>query len=317
VKEDVFFEVKNLKTHYPIKDVLEKGKVVKALDGVSFSLKKNQTLGIVGESGCGKSTLAKTLMGLVQPNNGEILFQGKDLNKLTKIERFKTIQMIFQDPYSSLNPRKQAWRLIAEPLIINSSLSRKECYMKACDLMEKVGLRSEYATKYPHMFSGGQRQRLGIARALILNPKILICDEPVSALDVSIQAQVLNTLMELQRELELTYIFISHDLNVINHISDQILVMYLGNTVEKGKRDILFENPNHPYTKALLAASPNVFQRDKENIPLKGELPSPINPPDGCNFHERCPIATDICKESIPFLENKNHRLISCHHSVD
>lgn len=305
-------EVNNLKTHYPVKDLFQKDTVVKALDGVSFKLGAKQTLGVVGESGCGKSTLAKTLMGLVEPTEGEVLFHGKTRNELGRKESFETIQMIFQDPYSSLNPRKQAWRLIAEPLLINSKLSKKECFDRACELMERVGLRADYAHRYPHMFSGGQRQRLGIARALIMNPKVLICDEPVSALDVSIQAQVLNTLMELQDELDLTYIFISHDLNVVHHISDQLLVMYLGKIVEQGPRDAIFENPKHPYTKALFESSPNIFEGNKDHQPLEGELPSPLNPPKGCAFHERCPLASEKCRQEIPLLEKREGRYYAC-----
>lgn len=305
-------EVNNLKTHYPLKDLFQKDTVVKALDGVSFKLGAKQTLGVVGESGCGKSTLAKTLMGLVEPTEGEVLFHGKTRNELGRKESFETIQMIFQDPYSSLNPRKQAWRLIAEPLLINSKLSKKECFDRACELMERVGLRADYAHRYPHMFSGGQRQRLGIARALIMNPKVLICDEPVSALDVSIQAQVLNTLMELQDELDLTYIFISHDLNVVHHISDQLLVMYLGKIVEQGPRDAIFENPKHPYTKALFESSPNIFEGNKDHQPLEGELPSPLNPPKGCAFHERCPLASEKCRQEIPLLEKREGRYYAC-----
>lgn len=305
-------EVNNLKTHYPVKDLFQKDTVVKALDGVSFKLGAKQTLGVVGESGCGKSTLAKTLMGLIQPTEGEVLFHGKTRNELGRKESFETIQMIFQDPYSSLNPRKQAWRLIAEPLLINSNLSKKDCFDRACELMERVGLRADYAHRYPHMFSGGQRQRLGIARALIMNPKVLICDEPVSALDVSIQAQVLNTLMELQDELDLTYIFISHDLNVVHHISDQLLVMYLGKVVEQGPRDAIFENPKHPYTKALFEASPNIFEGNKDHQPLEGELPSPLNPPKGCAFHERCPLASEKCRQETPLLEEREGRYYAC-----
>lgn len=305
-------KVENLKTWYPIKDLLKTESFVKALDGVHFELGKKQTLGIVGESGCGKSTLAKTLMGLIPPTEGKVYFEGTPFDQLSQKERFQTIQMIFQDPYSSLNPRKQAWRLIAEPLLINSTLTKKQCFEKACELMELVGLRSEYAHRYPHMFSGGQRQRIGIARALVMQPKVLICDEPVSALDVSIQAQVLNTLMKLQDDLGLSYIFISHDLNVVHHISDTLLVMYLGKVAEYGPRDQVFKNPIHPYTQALLKASPNIFEGEKEHVPLEGELPSPLNPPEGCAFHERCPLATDRCRREVPELLERHGRLVAC-----
>jgi dipeptide transport system ATP-binding protein len=303
----MLLEVENLSIDFKTK----KG-TLQAVRDISFSLERGETLGVVGESGCGKSTLAKTLMGLVQPTEGEIDFLGVPRKELSRKECFETIQMIFQDPYSSLNPRKQAWRLISEPLLINSTLSKKECFNRACELMERVGLRAEYAHRYPHMFSGGQRQRLGIARALVMNPKILICDEPVSALDVSIQAQVLNTLMELQDELDLTYIFISHDLNVVHHISDQLMVMYLGKIVEQGPRNEIFENPKHPYTKALFEASPNIFEGDKTHKPLEGELPSPLNPPTGCAFHERCPMVTEECKRKTPPLELREGRYYAC-----
>lgn len=305
-------KVEGLKKHYPIQGLFGDKALVKALDGVSFEVEKKHTLAIVGESGCGKSTLAKTLMGLEEKTSGEIQFEGKSSDILKGKDLYQTIQMIFQDPYNSLNPRKKAWKIIAEPLLINNKVSQKEAYNKACELMEKVGLRPQMANRYPHMFSGGQRQRLGIARALILNPKVLICDEPISALDVSIQAQVLNLLVELQDQLELTYLFISHDLNVVKHIADSVLVMYLGKVVEYGKRQEIFENPQHPYTKALLEASPNIFEPEKEHNPLEGEPPSPLSPPSGCAFHERCPIATERCHTETPQLEAALGRKVAC-----
>lgn len=304
--------VNNLKKHYPVKGLFKDKIFVKALDGVSFEVKKNETLAIVGESGCGKSTLAKTLMGLEEATEGEIFFSGKNSHVLKGKDLYQTIQMIFQDPYNSLNPRKKAWKIVAEPLLINTSVSQEEAYNRACGLMTKVGLRPEMANRYPHMFSGGQRQRLGIARALILNPQILICDEPVSALDVSIQAQVLNLLVELQDQLQLTYLFISHDLNVVKHIADSILVMYLGRIVEYGSREQIFTRPKHPYTRALLEASPNIFDPDKEHTPLQGEPPSPLSPPSGCAFNERCPHATDRCRQEAPLLEQLEGREIAC-----
>ncbi len=305
-------KVQELKKHYALKGLLNSKAMVKALDGVSFEVKKKQTLAIVGESGCGKSTLAKTLMGLEEETSGQVFFEGVDSKALKGKSLYQTIQMIFQDPYNSLNPRKTAWKIIAEPLLINQKVSQKEAYERACQLMEKVGLRPEMANRYPHMFSGGQRQRLGIARALILNPKILICDEPISALDVSIQAQVLNLLVELQDQLDLTYLFISHDLNVVKHIADTVLVMYLGKVVEYGRREQIFENPQHPYTRALLEASPNIFEPEKEHNPLAGEPPSPLNPPQGCAFHERCPQATERCKSESPDLQERSSRMVSC-----
>lgn len=305
-------KVSNLKKHYPIQGLFGDKATVKALDGVSFEVENKHTLAIVGESGCGKSTLAKTLMGLEAATDGDVSFEGKNSSLLKGKELYQTIQMIFQDPYNSLNPRKKAWKIIAEPLLINSKVTQKEAYTKACELMEKVGLRPQMANRYPHMFSGGQRQRLGIARALILNPKILICDEPISALDVSIQAQVLNLLVELQDQLNLTYLFISHDLNVVKHIADSVLVMYLGKVVEYGPREEIFTNPQHPYTKALLQASPNIFEPEKEHNPLSGEPPSPLNPPSGCAFHERCPLATERCHTETPQLETALGREIAC-----
>lgn len=305
-------KVDNLKVHYPVTSPFGETKYVKALDGISFDVEEKQTFGIVGESGCGKSTLAKALMGLESPTAGDIYFNGKNANDLAKGERYKMIQMIFQDPYSSINPRKKAWQLIAEPLMINQQLPKKEYFDRACELMKLVGLRPELAHRYPHMFSGGQRQRIGIARALILNPKILICDEPVSALDVSIQAQVLNLLMKLQDDLGLTYLFISHDLSVVNHISDKTMVMYLGKIVEYGKRDAIFEKPVHPYTQALMASSPSLAEKDPNIKPISGELPSPLNPPTGCSFHKRCPQAKAECSQNVPFLEMKSNRAVSC-----
>mgnify|MGYP005629469547 FL=1 len=304
--------VNNLKKHYPIKKTFGPEQTVKALDGISFEVKENQTLGIVGESGCGKSTLAKQLMKLETASEGTIDFGHSEISSLSSKELQSHIQMIFQDPYSSINPRKQAWKLIAEPLFINTNLSKEECFKRATEMMAKVGLRPELANRYPHMFSGGQRQRIGVARALILQPKILICDEPVSALDVSIQAQVLNLLMKLQDELKLTYLFISHDLSVVKHISDTILVMYLGKIVEYGPREQVFNNPQHPYTKALMASSPSLNTSCKQHTPITGELPSPLNPPSGCTFHKRCPVATEACSTSVPQLVKYQNRLVSC-----
>ena len=306
-------EIKNVKKHYDVKTAFGSNGVVKALDGITFDAKEKKTLGIVGESGCGKSTLARQLMRLEEPTEGSISLEGRDITSFERSEYQSKIQMIFQDPYSSINPRKKAWQIIAEPLLINSNLSKEECRTRACDMMRIVGLRPELANRYPHMFSGGQRQRIGIARALVQNPEIVICDEPVSALDVSIQAQVLNLLMKLQDEMGLTYLFISHDLSVVKHISDEIMVMYLGKVVEYGSRDEVFMNPQHPYTKALMNASPSLdLEHLGKHEPLQGELPSPLNPPPGCAFHKRCPVATEQCKSVEPALELKNNRYTSC-----
>lgn len=305
-------EVRNLKTYYPV----NKGphKVVKALNDISFALKPKTTLGIVGESGCGKSTLAKTLMGLEQRTDGEILFDGKGFDSFKSKERYQFMQMVFQDPLDSLNPRKKAWEIIADPLLINTKISKADALKKAQELMEIVGLRPEQAQKYPHMFSGGQRQRLGIARALVLNPKVLILDEPVSALDVSIQAQILNLLKKLQDDLGLSYIFITHDLSVVNYIADELLVMYLGKIAEYGDAKRVFQAPFHPYTKTLLKSAHISQSEEIKNFPklISTELPSPLNPPAGCAFHTRCPKALDECHTILPPVEEKNQRLVSC-----
>lgn len=306
-------KVENLKKHYLIKGLFNTKGIVKALDGVSFGLKRKETLAVVGESGCGKSTLAKALMQIEQKTEGQILFNGIEQSEILKKDFYRQIQMIFQDPYSSINPRKRAWQIISEPLKVNTDLSNSECQDRALEIMKKVGLRPELADRYPHMFSGGQRQRIGIARALMLQPQIIICDEPVSALDVSIQAQVINLLIDLQDEMNLSYIFISHDLGVVKHISDRILVMYLGKIVEYGDRKQIFDNPLHPYTKVLLSSAPKVRGSREQRIILQGELPSPLNPPTGCRFHKRCPLATARCSVVEPELVIKSNRLVACH----
>ncbi len=290
-------------------------KFVKAMDGVSLSVKKGQTIGIVGESGCGKSTLAKTLMHLETPTAGKIFVRGKESQELAPSDYRHFIQMIFQDPYSSVNPRKKAWQIIGAPLMISQNqggLDHHEIKNRAIQMMEKVGLRSELADRYPHMFSGGQRQRLGIARALMLRPSVLICDEPVSALDVSIQAQVLNLLVDLQNEYGLTYLFISHDLSVVNHLCDTIAVMYLGKIVEFGPREEVLYEPKHPYTQALIESSPNLQKDSSAYRPLEGELPSPIDPPSGCSFNKRCPRRFEGCDTKTPELKKEGDSLVSC-----
>ncbi len=258
----ILFDVKNLTKHYEIKrGLLAKPKIIKAVNGIDFNVKKGEILSIVGESGCGKSTTAKLLMTIEKPTSGEIMFEGEDITKFSENELKKyrkKVQIIFQDPYSSLNPRWKVGRIIAEPLLLNSDLQKEEIKEKTLAIMKKVGLKEEWYERYPHQFSGGQRQRIGIARALIINPEVIICDEPVSALDVSIQAQVLNLLLDLQEEFNLTYVFISHDLSVVEHISDRILVMYFGDIVESGDVDEIFSNPKHEYTKTLLGAIPKI-----------------------------------------------------------
>ena len=303
-----------LKKHYACRRGLRRNAgTVKALDGVGFEVGEKMTLGIVGESGCGKSTLARQLVGLERPTSGRVMIGGEDLADLPRSRLRSKIQLIFQDPHSSLNPRKKAWQLIAEPLAINTDLSTKERFFRAVRLMEKVGLRHELTHRYPHMFSGGQRQRIGIARALALRPKVLVCDEPVSALDVSIQAQVLNLFLDLQGQLDLTYLFISHDLHVVRHVSDLVMVMYLGKVVEHGTRDRIFSRPLHPYTKALMASSPDVHATRKDRPPtIQGELPSPLDPPSGCAFHKRCPIATERCSREAPSLRSVQGRDVAC-----
>lgn len=286
--------------------------MLKAVDDISLKIYKGETLGIVGESGSGKSTLGRTILKLIEPTDGEIIFEGHHIESL-KSNRLQVIrnqmQMIFQDPFGSLNPRMRIEKIIEEPIKMHTKLSKIERKSRVRELIEKVGLSEEALKKFPHEFSGGQRQRIGIARSLAMNPKLIIADEPVSALDVSIQSQVLNLMMDLQDELDLTYLFISHDLSVIKHISDQVAVMYLGRIVEIGSKDSLYDNPLHPYTKALLSAIPVVnFDEKREEIPLYGELPSPVDPPIGCAFHTRCPFAMDRCRQERPQLKNINRK---------
>ncbi|MEE8366016.1 MAG: dipeptide ABC transporter ATP-binding protein [Gammaproteobacteria bacterium] len=313
-------EGRDLKRYYPVKDsgIFAKSSILKALDGASFSLDSGKTLAIVGESGCGKSTLARLATMIEKPTEGNIFISGIDphANNGAEISQLRQdIQMIFQDPYGSLNPRKKIGTIIEEPIVINRKMSAAERRLLAESMLSKVGLRPEHYDRYPHMFSGGQRQRIAIARALVLKPKILIADEPVSALDISIQAQVLNILMDLQEEMNLALVFISHDLSVVRRIADQIMVMYLGKVVEQGDAKMIFSNPSHPYTQALLGATPAVDPKlRRERVKLTGELPSPLNPPTGCAFHTRCRFVQDRCRVTAPKLEMKFERQVACHY---
>ncbi len=292
---------------------------VKALDGADFSMVNGKTLAVVGESGCGKSTLARLVTMIEEPTSGNLIIDGENITdassaKLAELRR--TVQIVFQDPYSSLNPRKKVGTILEEPLKINTSMSATERREAAMAMMGKVGLRPEHYSRYPHMFSGGQRQRIAVGRALMLKPRIVILDEPVSALDVSIQAQVLNLLADLQDEFDLAYLFISHDLSVVRFVADEIMVMYLGHPVEMGTRDEIFENPRHPYTKALLSATPKADPlAEKDRIKLIGELPSPLDPPSGCPFHPRCPSVGEKCDTLWPATETitPGHE-VACHH---
>jgi oligopeptide transport system ATP-binding protein len=302
-KTSHLLEVRNLVKHFPVDNSDD---VVQAVDDVSFNIIGGETLGLVGESGCGKSTVGKCLLRLHEPTSGEVLFEGKDIVGLPNSEMQplrREMQIIFQDPYASLNPRLSVRSIIAEPLKIHKIGDKASQNAKVEDLLSKVGLDPKYADRYPHEFSGGQRQRIGIARALALNPKLIICDEPVSALDVSVQAQVVNLLQELQDEFGLTYLFISHGLAVVEHISDRVAVMYLGKIVEICDADELYENPLHPYSQALLSAIPIPDPKHKrDRIVLKGDVPTPINPPSGCRFRTRCPIAIEECSRVQPEL---------------
>jgi len=320
---ETILEVQNLKKYFPIKSgVLQRTSgYIKAVDGIDLSIYKGETIGIVGESGCGKSTFGRTIIRLYEPTGGQILFKGQNISHLSEAELRKNvrknIQMIFQDPYASLNPRKTLKSIIQEPIQTHRLYSGKERTEKIQELLEKVGLSGTYMNRYPHEFSGGQRQRIGIARALALNPDVIIADEAVSALDVSIQAQIINLMQDLQAEFDLTYVFISHDLSVVRHISDRVGVLYLGKMMELAPKHSLFEEPLHPYSQALLSAVPvprKRGQKKRERILLKGELPSPSNPPSGCVFHTRCPMATDQCKVEKPaFKEAKPNHFVACH----
>lgn len=310
-------EVQNLKKYFPIKKgiLLREVGQVKAVDDVSFYVRKGETLGLVGESGCGKSTLGRTLIRLYEPTSGEVTFEGqnflKEKGEALRKKR-KDMQMIFQDPYASLDPRMTIGQILSQPFEIHGLLTPKERIEKVKELLQTVGLKASQINRYPHEFSGGQRQRISIARAIALNPRLVIADEPVSALDVSIQAQILNLMKDLQEKLQLTYVFISHDLSVIEHLCDRIAVMYLGKIVEIAPRDELFKNPKHPYTQALIAAIPRVGEGKKQmKKSLTGEVPSPINPPSGCTFHTRCPYKMDVCVQKIPSLlsfDDPNHK---------
>jgi dipeptide transport system ATP-binding protein len=315
---DVVIEAVDLKRHYEIRLGLLRGHAtVRAVDGISFTLQAGRTLAIVGESGSGKSTLARVVTLIEPPSGGTLKLMGRDpfsADAAAKRELRRAVQMVFQDPYGSLNPRRKVGAILEEPLIINTAMKAEERRQRALAMLAAVGLRPEHYIRYPHMFSGGQRQRIAIARALMLNPRLVVADEPVSALDISIQAQVLNLMMDLQEQFNLAYLFISHDLSVVRHIANDVLVMYLGRPVEHGPKEALFTHPRHPYTMALLAATPRVDPDQRINPQIvKGELPSPLNPPKGCAFHTRCPFVRDRCKAEIPPLRPVEDRLAACH----
>lgn len=320
MSEKLLLKVEGLKKYFPIKKGLfgQTSGYVKAVDDISFYVNEGETLGIVGESGCGKSTTGRMLMRLLEPTDGRVEFDGKELTSLSKEEMRKVrrdIQMVFQDPYASLNPRHTVEKILEEPLIVHGMGNAKERRQKVHSFLEIVGLNAYHAKRYPHQFSGGQRQRIGIARALMTNPKLIIADEPVSALDVSIQSQVLNLMQDLQREFKLTYIFIAHDLGVVRHISDRVGVMYLGKMVELATSEQLYSKALHPYTEALLSAVPVPDPSyQKEQILLEGDIPNPANPPTGCPFHTRCPARMDICSKVTPMLEeHEPGHMVACH----
>jgi oligopeptide transport system ATP-binding protein len=318
--ETLLLEVKHLKKHFPIKGGVFSKTIgyVYAVDDINFTLEKGETLGLVGESGCGKSTTGRTILRLIEPTDGAIYFEGQDITTLDKSAMRalrREMQIIFQDPYASLNPRMTVGSIIGEPLEIHKIAKGSEKEERVASLLQKVGLRAEDMRKYPHEFSGGQRQRIGIARALALNPKLIVCDEPVSALDVSIQAQVINLLEDLQAEFGLSYLFIAHNLNVVEHISNRVAVMYLGQIVELASDEELYRNPQHPYTEALLSAVPIPDPTvKKKRIILEGDVPSPINPPKGCHFHTRCMYKDKICEEVEPeFKDIGGGHWVACH----
>ncbi|AGI22912.1 dipeptide transporter ATP-binding subunit [Pseudomonas sp. ATCC 13867] len=311
---------RDLTRHYEISQGLFKPHaLVRALNGVSFELQAGKTLAVVGESGCGKSTLARALTLIEEPTAGSLQIAGhevKGANHETRKQLRRDVQMVFQNPYASLNPRQKIGDQLAEPLLINTNLSRTERRERVQAMMKQVGLRPEHYQRYPHMFSGGQRQRIALARAMMLRPKVLVADEPTSALDVSIQAQVLNLFMDLQEEYGTAYVFISHNLAVVRHVADDVLVMYLGRPAEMGPAEKLYERPLHPYTQALLSATPAIHpDPDKPKIKIQGELPNPLNPPSGCAFHKRCPYATERCRSEVPELRLLDERQVACHHA--
>lgn len=314
---EILVEVKNLKQYFPVRTGLLSSKPLKAVDDVSFTIGRGETLGLVGESGCGKTTVGRTILRLYEPTAGEVIFDGEPVTAKNITHMRKQMQMVFQDPYSSLDPRMTVEDIIGEPLDVHKLYAnRKERREKILDLMATVGLNAEHATRYAHEFSGGQRQRIGIARSLAVHPKFVVCDEAVSALDVSIQSQIINLLQDLKEQQHLTYLFITHDLSVVKYISDRIGVMYLGNLVELADSQEIFDHPMHPYTEALLESIPTTEEK-RDLAVLEGDIPSPVNPPKGCKFHTRCKYCTEICTHVVPDWEEvtPNH-FVACHHKL-